>query len=242
MRNFFAIWRRELTSSFLSPVAYVIMVIFLAMTGLIFWDAVVNNVGTDEPLATMLCAAIVVCETILITVICMRLFAEEKRSGTIETLMTAPVTETEVVMGKYAGALSFVVLVTAPSIGFIFILKAVSPGIEFIDIGALAGACAIVLLTMVLCVSVGLLVSLTTRNQVVAAICCFCAIWAVLLFGSMGTVLPGRPAEVFEYMSAMTHIQDFARGSIDTRPVVFYLSGTVLMLFASIRILESRRW
>ena len=242
MRKFMAIWRRELSASFLSPVAYVTMLVFLLMTGLIFWDAVTKNVGTGEPLAAILCAAVVVCQTILVTVVCMRLFAEERHSGTLETLMTAPVTETQVVLGKYAGAVSFVLLVVAPSVAFIFILKALSPGIETVDMGALLGSGLIVGLTAALAVAVGLLASLTTRNQIVAGIACFCAIWMVYLLGSAWVVLPGRPSEMLAYVSAMEHVGDFSRGLVDTRVIALYLSFTAFVLFTAIRVLECRRW
>lgn len=242
MRNFFTIWHRELTSCFLSPVAYVTMVVFLFASGLTFMTSVEKCEGTTDSLSVVLFAAIIIWLTALITVISMRLFAEEKHLGTIETLMTAPVTETQVVLGKYAGAFTFLLIVVAPSIGNIFLLKALSPGIDFVDTGAVAGGCLILLLVSAFCMSIGLLISLMTGNQIVAAICCFCAIWLVLMFGHMVSAMPGGPERAVDYMSPLTHIEDFARGSVDTRPIVIYLSGTVFMLFAAVRALESRRW
>jgi ABC-2 type transport system permease protein len=240
--RFLAIWRREMAASFLSPAAYVTMVVFFGLTGLIFWDAVKANVGTDEPPSAMLFAGVIFCLTILVTVVSMRLFAEEKRSGTLETLMTAPVTEAEVVLGKYAGALTFVLFSAAVPLAYLFVLRALNPGMAHLDRGALAGGCLITALLASFTLSVGLLVSLMTRNQIAAAITCFCAIWLVLLAGSVGALAPPARAQIGQYLAAVNHIQDFSRGSVDTRPIVLYVSGTALMLFAAVRVLESARW
>jgi ABC-2 type transport system permease protein len=242
MRNLLTIWHRELKACFLSPVAYVSMVLFVMATGSTFLVAVLKNAGSSEPLTSLLFASVVVWMTLLITVISMRLFAEERRSGTIETLMTAPVTEWEVVMGKYAGALTFLVVVTAPVIGSAYVLAALSPGIQAVDAGAMAGGSLILLLVSSFCLSVGLCLSMLTRNQIVAAICVFCAVWGILLFGWLVSFLPLVTSGMAEYLSAMAHIEDFSRGSLDTRPVVMYLSGTAFALFAAVRIFETRRW
>jgi len=242
VRRFFAIFRREMTATFLSPVAYVTMVACFALIGVIFWYAVVANVGDNEPLSSMLFAGVIFCMTFLVTVVSMRLFAEEKRLGTIEALMTAPVSEAEIVAGKYAGALAFMLVVMTIPAGYVFILRAVSPGIDFIDVGALIGGYLITVLLTAFTLSVGLFVSLTTRNQIVAAIMCLCAVWLVLLAGNMASVVYPGPAEVGAYLSAMDHVAAFTRGSVDTRPIVLYVSGTLFMLFSSVRVLESLRW
>lgn len=244
MKNFLTIWKRELSACFLSPVAYVTIVFFLFVSGVTFMMEVIGNEGKCEPLSVMLFAAITVWLTILITVVTMRLFAEEKRTGTIETLMTAPITEEEIVLGKYAGALTFVMIVVAPAIANIFLLARLTPGISIADIdaGSVVGGCVIIFLVSALCVSVGLIVSLMTRNQIVSALSCLCAIWAVLLFGHVISTLPGGSDKIAEYISPLSHIEDFSRGLLDTRAMVFYVSGTIFVLFAAIRALESRRW
>jgi len=242
MRNFFAIWRRELTASFLSPVAYVTMVVFLAVTGATFLTSVIHNVGSDELLSHQLFASLIVWLTVLVTVVCMRLFAEEIRSGTIEALLTTPVTDAEVVLGKYAGALTFIVIATVPAVANIFVLAALSPGVEAVDAGAVAGGCLSLLLMSAFCTAVGALISLLTRNQIVAAICTFTVVWGVLLLGWLLAALPFGWARAGEYLSAMMHVEDFARGAVDTRPIVLYVSMTAFVLFAAVRVLESRRW
>jgi ABC-2 type transport system permease protein len=242
MRNFLTLWRRELAANFLSPVAYVTMVAYLSMTGWTFMQAVERHVGTDEPLQIILYMSAFFWLPLLITVICMRLFAEEKRCGTIETLMTAPVSDTDVVLGKYAGALAFVVLVAGPVVGFLYLLDAFSPGIATLDTGGIIGGAMILLLVSAFSTAVGLLVSLLTRNQIVAAICCFSAIVLPFLLPYLTRGVPGTPQAIVQYVSVGDHILDFCRGSVDTRPVLLYVSGTMFLLFASVRVLESRRW
>ncbi len=242
MKTFLVIWRRELAACFLSPVAYVTMVSFVSVSAFTFLAQVTRNAGTSDPLSVLLFASIIVWLTILVSVITMRLFAEEKSSGTLEALMTAPVTDAEVVLGKYAGALTFVTIVVAPAVACIFILASLSPGIVSVDAGAVTGGCIIIFLVSALSVAVGLLVSLMTRNQIVAAIACFVAIWCVLLFGWLVSSVPGVPPKLAAHLSAMSQIEDFARGSVDTRPVVLYVSCTGFVLFAAVRLLESRRW
>ncbi len=242
MSNFLTIWRRELAGCFYSPVAYVTMVIFLSVSGGTFITEALRSEGSGGPLSIILFASIIIWVTVLITVIAMRLFAEENRSGTLETLMTAPVTEAEVVLGKYAGAMTFLLVVLAPTIGNVYLLERLSDGLQGIDTGAVLGGTLIMVLVSGLCMAIGLLISLMTRNQIVAAIGTFCAVWLILLFGWMASSLSIVPPGIVEYFSTMAQIEDGARGSIDSRPVVLYVSTTAFMLFAAVKRLESRRW
>ncbi|MFC1498827.1 ABC transporter permease subunit [Verrucomicrobiota bacterium] len=242
MRNFFTIWRKELAAHFLSPIAYVIMMIFLSITNWLFLMLVENNGGSSEPLSVFLFRVILfLWMPVLAAVITMRLFAEERRSGTIETLMTAPVTETEVVLGKYAGALCFLLLITAPAISSVFLLKILCPGISYLDLGALTGGIIIFFLLSIFCTSVGVFFSLISRNPIISVVCSLCGMWLMLLAGDILVSLPKGTGKVVEYIYSGSHILDFARGSIDTRPVVLYLSGAVLMLFTSVRLLEFKK-
>jgi len=242
VRRFLTLWRRELTSCFLSPVAYVTLVIFLCVSGWLFVQAAEGRAGSIESLEVLLFMAIFFWVPILTTVISMRLFSEEKRLGTLETLMTAPVTDTEVILGKYAGALTFLFIVVYPAVSDIYILRILSPGAPPVDTGGIIGGCLMLALVSAASVALGLLVSLLTKNQIVAAICIFCAVWAPFFLKPMVSVLPFGSEKVLDYLSIETHIMDFARGSVDTRPVVLYLSWTVFILFAAVRLLEVRRW
>tara|TARA_B100000809_G_scaffold43073_1_gene37364 strand:- start:884 stop:1615 length:732 start_codon:yes stop_codon:yes gene_type:complete len=242
MKGLLTVWRRELSAHFLSPVAYVTMVVYLLVAGWTFVWAVEKNQEIGDPITVSLFVALFLWLPITITVITMGLFAEEKRSGTIETLMTAPVTEWQVVLGKYAGAMTFLLVTMAPSVGYLYIFRTFSGGVPFIDTGALAAGYTILLLVSAFCVSTGLLMSLLTRHQVVAAIACFCAICLPFILRVLSRAVPRNAGAVLEYMATELHILEFARGVVDTRPMVLYLSGTIFMLFLAVRVLESRRW
>jgi len=239
LRNILTVWRKEFTGYFLSPVAYVTMVVFLAMSGWVFLQLVEGHVGTGETLSTLLFKVIMFFWLpVLVTLVTMRLIAEEKKSGTFETLMTAPVTEAAVILGKYLAALTFLLVVALPALSTVFIMGFLSPGIKYLDVGALLGGCMILFLVSAFYISVGLIISLLTRSQIVAGACCFCAVLFLLLGGYLFSFLPAGSEKLAEYFSSQTHILDFSRGSVDTRPMVLYLSGTFLALFTAVRVLE----
>lgn len=244
MRKFFAIWWRELSASFMSPVAYVTMVLFLMISGYTFVFGVNQNNGTTESVVTLLYGAVLIWLTFLVSVVCMRMFAEERRSGTIETLTTVPITETQIVLGKYAGGISFLLLVSVPAVAFVFILDYFSPGIKGVDIGCMLGGLLILALVIASCTAAGTVISLLTRNMIVSFIAISCGIWSLLLFGDMVTSIPGLdiPSGSVWIYSVGSQLDEFSRGSIDLRAIVMHVSGTAFMLFVAIRLLESRRW
>ena len=242
MRQGLAVMRRELTASFFSPVAYITMVVFLVLSGGTFLLALWQNQGAFDPPTVLLAASTVVWLTVLIAVVAMRLFAEEKRSGTFETLMTAPLSETAVVLGKYAGALAFILLVMVPIMATPFVVAAFSPALETIDRGAWWGGVLILVLVGGFLLSIGEWISLLTRNQIVAAICVLAVSWLVLLMGDVIAAIPFGSESAAMRFSPLRHVDDFSRGLIDSRTILFYLSGTVFFLFVSVRTLESSRW
>ena len=243
MRKFFAIWWRELSACFLSPVAYVTLVMFLVASGVTFVAGLEMNSGSTEAAISLLFGAELIWLTFLVTVVCMRLFAEERRTGTLETLTTVPVSERQIVLGKFAGGVSFLLLVATPATAFVFILDFFSPGIEGVDVGALLSGYLMLVLITASCTSIGVVVSLLTRNMIVAFIAISCALWCFLLFGHVMDSVPGLqlPSSSWVY-SVMGQLDEFSRGSVDLRAVVMHISGTAFMLFVAIRLLESRRW
>ena len=242
MRSFFAILMREISSLFLSPVAYVTAVVFIAASSWTFLEAVDVNTGGDDPLMMLLMISVLIWTPILVTVVCMRLFAEEKRSGTLETLMTVAVSERSVVLGKYIGALLFVWVVMAPAVAMIYVFSYISPGIDGVDVYSLAGGCVMLMLITLACVAIGLLVSMFTRNQIVAAICCFAAVCIPFFVKSVVFVVPAVGDSVVDYFSIEKQLTEFVSGVISLQVVVLYLSVAVFMLFTAVRVLESRRW
>jgi ABC-2 type transport system permease protein len=242
MRNFMTLWRRELAANFLSPVAYVVTALYLLVAGWTFMQAVQRNLGTQESPEVLLFAAVFFWMPLFVTTITMRLFAEEKRSGTIEALMTAPVTDVEVVLAKFAGAWAFLLLSAIPVLIPSYTLVRLGAGSGWMDAGGLIAGCLLLVVIAAACVAIGLFVSLLTRNQIVAAVCCFCAICSPFLVRPLLENLPFGSDRLLDLLAADTHISDFSRGSIDTRPLLLYVSVTGFFLFASVKVLESRRW
>jgi len=242
MRSFLTLLRRELSSVFLSPVAYVSMALFTSAGVWTFLATINAQTGRSVYPEQLLFVSVLIWMPFLITVICMRLFAEEKRAGTIETLMTTAVGETSVVLAKYVGALIFEWITIAPSISALYIVAAASPGIQSVDGYAVIGGCTILALVSICCTAVGVLVSLLTRNQIVAAICCFWAIFTPFMVQPFMRAVPLFRHETIERFSLERHVTLFVSGTLSLQPAVWYLSITALMLFTAVRVLESRRW
>jgi len=242
MRSFLILLRRELSSVFLSPVAYITTAVFMSASVWTFLAAVKAQTGRQAYPETLFFVSVLIWLPFLITVICMRLFAEEKRSGTMEMLMTTAVGEVPIMAAKYVGALLFCWLAVAPSFLALYVLAAASPGIDRVDGGAVAGGCAILILISVCCTAIGVLVSLLTRNQIVAAICCFWAIFAPFMVQSLMRAVPYLGMETVERYSLEQHVTLFVSGTLSLQTAALYLSVAALMLFTATRVLEARRW
>ena len=244
MNHIGILWRRELAAFLHSPAAYVTMTVVLVVTGAVFWGQATMTRGEPArpdvllfwPL-TLWIMVIAVC-----AVVTMRLFAEEKRSGTFETLMTAPVSEVDVVLAKFAAAFTVFAIVFAPTALYLPVLRRFSTGLEVIDMRPIASGYAILLLVGAFYLSVGLFASALSRSQIVAAITSFAALSLVFSAGLLTYLFPGHSGDLMDTVSAFKHIMDFARGAIDAGPVILYLSGTGLMLFATMKVVEARRW
>jgi ABC-2 type transport system permease protein len=180
----------------------------------------------------------------VVPAITMRLLAEEKRSGSIEMLMTAPVTEWEVVVAKWLGAVALYVFMWAITGLYVVILHSFVGGGAKLDYGPILGGYLGVLVIGQFLISIGVLGSALTKNQVAAFLMTFVVLFLVIigtLFASY--LMKEMPAgKIAEAVSVLDHMQDFAKGVVDVRPLVLYASGTVLALFVTTRVLESRKW
>lgn len=247
MNAFLTLWRKELTGYFLSPVAYIVTIFFLVVMGAIF--SLLVSVLAQGPagvtMMNLLFGSPFYWMTMLVVlpVLTMRLLAEEKKTGTIETLMTAPVSDAAVVLAKFAGVSSFYVIMWLPTVLYLFVLRHFSSLMAPIDLGPMAGGYLGALLVGLFYLSIGLLCSALTSNQIVSAITSF-AVMIILFLGGLVDYLTDEPAlqAVCQHISSYQHMLDFSRGLIDSRPIVFYLSGTALLLFAAVKVVESRQW
>ena len=235
MRNVLTLFRREINASFLSPIAYVAATFFLFISGIYFYNIlvlsrVVTLRYTFESVSFFLMSV-----TPLVT---MRLFAEEKKSGTMEVLMTAPVSDLQVVLGKFLGAMGFLLAMLAPTGVYVFALSLVGDP----DYGAIISAYVGMLLMAGLFASIGLFVSSLTSNQIVAAIVTFISLISLWIAGYLSLQTRWPLSAFLDYIGAAGHLDGFLKGVIDTRDVIYYLSLTAYFLFLSVRSLETRRW
>jgi len=256
MMNVPTIAWRELKAFFLSPIAYIVFFAFYLVNGLWFAFLVVEYgrlgggaggmqlpQGVEFPLSHVYGLWFVVLLVVLAPVLTMRLFAEERRSGTMEMLMTAPVTEAEVTVGKYLAALAVYVAMLLPTLIYLRILEAL--GDRPLDPGPVLGTWLGIVLIGMLFLAMGTFASALTRNQIIAAVV------GVALTGSMlalvfvqwtfevGTI--GH--EITGYLSVLAHLDsEFGRGAMDTRRLVFYFSLTGFFLFLTVRVVEARKW
>jgi ABC-2 type transport system permease protein len=231
---------------FASVLGYVVMVFFLLVMGVTF--AVIVNYLTRGP--TQMTAMRImfsmfwVPSLFVIPAVTMRLLAEEKRAGTIEMLMTAPVTEFEVVMAKWLGAVLLYSIMWGLTGVYVLILKKFTGGNSVLDLGPVASGYLGVLLIGQFLIAIGVLASALTKNQVVAFIMSFAVNFAFLLaLNWLDYLFQGGPVgPLIKSLSAFEQMEEFARGIVDVRPVVLYLSASVWTLFVTTRVVESRKW
>ncbi|MFQ6057700.1 MAG: ABC transporter permease [Anaerolineae bacterium] len=235
MRNALTIAGKELNTYFVSPVAYVVTAAFLVITGyffslIVFYTREASLRGLFHNMAIIL--------LLISPALTMRLLAEEQRMGTIELLLTSPVRDWEVVLGKFLASLTLFAVMLALTLSYPLILKRFGNP----DLGPLLGGYLGILLLGGAFLSVGLFTSSLTQNQIVAAILGFGALlilWlADLPSGFLGASLRG----LFDYLALSGHFDDFTKGVIDTQHVIYYLSVIAAFLFLSTRVLETRRW
>lgn len=235
MRNMLTIARRELESYFVSPIAYVITAAFLVVAGYLFSMILYYS---REATLQYLFLNITTILLLIAPVLTMRLLAEERSKGTIELLLTSPVRDWEVAVGKYLASLGLFAAMLALTAYYPILLEIYgSP-----DRGPiLSGYLGAFLLGAVL-LALGLLTSSLTSNQIVAAVLGFVLILCLWLLDAVSGIITGTLGDALKYMALSSHFNDFSRGIIDTRDVLYALSMIVGSLFLTTRVLEMRRW
>lgn len=238
MRNIVVVAQRELGAYFLSPIAYAVAAVFLFSTGLAFGLGVFNN-GEEASMRGLFEFWIMLILVFVLPMLTMQLFSEEFRGGTIETLMTAPVSETEVVLGKFCGAYGFFLVLAVLLLSYPILLSFFGPVDGWLLVCNYIG----LLLLGALYTAVGLFFSACTKHQIIAVLPGF-AFLALTTFAADGLArkVEGWPRVVLQHLSVRTHFFDFVRGMLDLNHVVFFLTGTGLFLFLTIKRLEMRRW
>jgi ABC-2 type transport system permease protein len=249
MRKFLTLLSREVSSYFYSPIAYIVLVFVLIMNGVNFL-LLINMMNQRQVQYTVQEAffnwvPFWIPFLLTLPIITMRSFAEEFKLGTIEPLMTAPVRDWEVVLTKFFGAFIFYVVLWIPTILYFAIFQYITHKPAAGSIGAYLGSYLILFLLGMFYVSVGCLASVLTRNQMVAAIISLCVIVLLFLFGLISYVLldvGSSTRQLLGYFSAIEHMGTLSRGEIDTRPIVLYVSMTIVMLTLTYQAFQSRKW
>jgi ABC-2 type transport system permease protein len=230
--------RREMASYFYSPIAYVVLALFLLACGFVFRkDFQPGQVAAMRSLFEWMVFFLV----FAIPVLSMGLMSLEWDRGTIETLMTAPVEETDVIIGKFLGSLAFFLVLLAPTLIYVVMLLIYSPSFDF---GPIFSGYLGIVLVGALFIAIGLFCSSLTRSQVVAAVSAAAILFAITIvpmWAGQETMLGGFARGLADQM-VFRRYTDFSRGIIDTGNLVFFLATTAAFLFFSVKALESRRW
>ncbi len=249
-----AVFKKEMRSYFASPIAYAVFTIFLVISGyffytiLTFFSLISMQASMNPGLATGLNVTdgilrpffsdLSVVLLFMMPLITMRLFAEERKQGTLELLLTYPVRDGEILLGKFLAASALCGLLLLATALYPFLLALWSePELYPIFTGYLG----LLLLGMAF-ISLGLLFSSLTENQIVAAALAFGALLLFWIIGWAGTLTTGDWGLLFRQLSILEHLASFARGVLETKDVAYYLGFMSLFLFATLKSMEIRRW
>lgn len=253
MRNVWVICRKELGSYFASPVAYILLIMFGLIFGFFFWNSlgafVFESIQSEmsgrsfpmdlnEWVIRPLLSNVSVIGLFFIPIITMRLFAEEKRSGTIELLATSPVRDIEIILGKWlASVILYACLLLFTAVNFSFLFRYGHPDWKPLLIGYMG-----LLLLAGALLAIGTFISSLTKNQIIAGAVTFGACLLLYVFGWVSGYESATWARVLSYMSVATHIESFEKGLLNFKDAVFFITLIFLGLFFTARSLESLRW
>jgi ABC-2 type transport system permease protein len=252
MRNILAIAGKELRGYFASPIAYIVIGAFAFLFGYFYYAAVAYfsrqsmqmamGMGGTMNINQMLITPVFINATVmmlfLLPAITMRTYAEEKRSGTIELLLTSPITDTEIILGKFLGAMGLyasMLAVTLIHVGLLFWFG--NP-----EWKPIASAYLGLLLMGGCFISVGLLISSLTKNQIVAGVVTFAVFLMLWVINWIGVFVGPTAQAILSHLSITDHFDDFSRGVIDTKHLVYYISFISLGLFLTAKSVDSERW
>jgi ABC-2 type transport system permease protein len=249
MQAFITLTRRELGGFFMSITGYVIIAaaVFLMGLSLVAMLLLLQDQPTPVPVTQLFYSTGYFWYILLLAtpVITMRLFALEKYSGTFETLMTTPVGDVQVVLAKFTAAMIFYMILWLPSLVSILILRQYMSRPDAVDSGLLVSTFLGIFLLGGLFMALGCFASAITKSQIVAAMIGFTLGYTLFLLSYLPGHLPPVPAWVGDLIAPFAlvdNMNDFARGVVDTRQLVFYVTSTFLVLYITLRVVQSRRW
>jgi len=243
----------ELRRLFFAPSTYLAMVLALSLMGFFFFLTLVSVSAEpqEQQPATLYFSLFWIPVLLLVPMLTMRSFAEERRQGTIETLLTAPIRPVHVVVAKFGAAYLFYLLVWALSLLYLVLTASFlgQPGLteRLFDQSALAGGLTFIAISGALFVSIGIFSSSLTRSQLVSGMLTFSILFMLIVGIAAIELINLNPKETLllgdttiAYFQVFSHFEDFSRGILDSRPFVYYLSGSIAVLALSVHVLESK--
>ncbi|KAA9339421.1 gliding motility-associated ABC transporter permease subunit GldF [Hymenobacter busanensis] len=240
----FAILRKEFNAFLNSPVAYVVLGVFLVAIGLFVWvfpDSSVLDYGFAD-LQTLFNLAPWIF-LFLIPALTMRTFAEEKKAGTIELLLTRPLTDGQLVGGKYLACLLLALLALVPTLLYYYSVYQLGSPQGNIDSAAFAGSLLGLALLAAVFAAIGVLASALTRDQIIAFLVAVVGCFLVYSgFDSLASLFDGGPAYYIGQLGIAAHYRDLSKGLVDSRDVLYFFSVVAAMLLATRLVLQSRNW
>jgi len=237
VKNVGLIASKEFRSHLTSPTAYIVTFVFLLLTGTFFSTYLTGTGYTDTSIRGFLDPGNLLL-LLFAAILTMRLLAEEKKLGTWELLLTAPVRDTEIVLGKYLGSLGVLLVMLALTLYYPLLLIWFGDP----DIGPIVTSYLGLILLGSSALAIGLFASSVTSNQIVAAVVAGGILFALWFVGLAIGLVPETVGDLLAYISLMGHFADFTRGIIDTRAIIYYLSITAMFLFLTVRSIETGRW
>jgi len=251
MRNVLALAQKELKGYFASPIAYIVIGLYALMFGYFFYALLIyfdrqgmqmagagQSVNVNEQLIRPVFLNAMVIFLFVLPMVTMRTYSEEKRSGTIELLLTAPLTDMQIILGKFLGAMGLyaaMLAVTLIHVGLLFAFgnpEWIPIAITYVGL-LLMGGCFI---------SVGLLISSLTKNQIVAVMITFTVFLMLWVIDWIASFMGPTGQAVLNYLSITSHLDDFTRGVVDTKHLVYYVSFILFGLFLTARSVDMERW
>jgi ABC-2 type transport system permease protein len=237
-QNIKTIFSKELKSYFNSPVAYIVMIVFMVISGFLFTMSFfqINIASMREFFGSFFIQLVLF--VVFIPAITMRSFSEEKKQGTLELLLTKPITDIELILGKYLSALTLVIITLSPTILYFIVIKMIGPIPFWPFLTSLLGY----ILMSAFFIGVGVFVSSLTENQIIAFIVSVLICLFFFLLGKLLIVFPVSVVSVFEYLTTDYHLSNISRGVIDSRVLIYYFSMIFFTIFLTKVSLESRKW
>ena len=249
MRHYFTILSHEIRTLLYSPSTYIAAVFFLSVMGFIFASILADYSKTPQetPPAVVFFQVFWFPVLFMVPLLTMKTIADERRQGTLETLLTTPVTTAEVVLGKFSAAYIFYLLLWGSTLGFHYILQLYARDARFLDPGPLIGGYLFIAVSGLLFIAIGVFASSMTRSQPVAGIFTVVLLILVILVPRYLGEISAFNNSVFapvkstlESLQIFGHVEDFTHGVIDTRQLIYYLSGSTLALIFSILGVEAK--